>query len=226
MTLKMRKAYRSRRNGMICAFLTALLLLVSMGIGVPGDAACPAHNEAPARTPWKDLVLPAHSDQRPQRLSFAFSGFNVWKFRSYHIRITRDEDYEVDGANVYYDPRRRYYLELDRNDPGGKYESDRVLVLSKSEWESNNGPMSRPPTSRITHRRLSLVTDTVSESENRSMRSRVGSAGHRMSIQAFFCIPYMGGRLHGWSYEAWYDFDHDRLVGASICIQRGPEVAG
>jgi len=37
---------------------------------------------------------------------------------------------------------------------------------------------------------------------------------------------YPGGRLNGWSYEAWYSFKHKRLDSISIAMQRGNEVAG
>jgi len=36
----------------------------------------------------------------------------------------------------------------------------------------------------------------------------------------------MGGHLHGWSYESWYEFNHGHLTSISITIQKGKEVAG
>lgn len=139
-----------------------------------------------------------------------------------------------EGYKDYYDPISHYYLQLQYYDPGVPDNEGRgLLLMPKSEWIADeNGPESRAPTSKTIRTRLRLVTDTgvrVGDTEAAVIRKLgrpsdselEGDPGQR---DLFYTL--MGGKVHGWSYETWYRFQHGRLTSISIAMQRGPEVAG
>lgn len=175
-------------------------------------------------TPWKNLLKPLPDCARPERLSYAIGGFNVWKYGAYRIRLT-----DAAGSTLYYDPIQHYYLETEEDNPRSPAEYRVLLLDTQADWNTPpNGDVddAAPVTSRIQRRHLSLVTDTgvrIGDSIYTVAR-KLGSPSY-VGIRELD-YTYQGGGLHGWSYDSHYWFDYNRLDAITIVLARGSGVAG
>lgn len=170
------------------------------------------------------LLTPIPDGQRPERLTFAISGFDVRKLLDYYIRST-DEDC---GSIAFYDPAHRYYLFMERDGLGNEAACS-LQLIPKSAWNAflNADTEAPTPPSKVIRKVLTFTTDSGIKLGDPLLAvfKRLGRASD-LGPGDELGYYYPGGHLNGWSYDSEYDFDHGRLTSFGITIQKGSDVAG